>query len=697
MMQKIVLTVLFMFISVVSFSQDTTEIDSSYLKMKAEAEEYFNKAADFSYDDNIDSAMHYFFKTLEIFEAIDDQKRRLIVMANIGLIYSNFDMLPQSFEYYQKALNLGLALNDSVQTAWIYYLLGIANMNANAFDVAGIYLDKSRGLYQSLKDTSDLLMLEAVIAKNNFDKSKSKGLDEMIKANMAQEAALKKMRVEDFMIVDYISSCYSFVSDFYYVLSRLKDDRLSKYYSQTMKDFYDGCQQYEEYMPMFSSRQKIAHAYVLMAGGGMKKAALEIQRIEDRDTPEFYGLMYEFCRKSGDYAGALEYAEKREKCERTVFNSETSIKYERNRAQEEYEDKLERHAAKVRNEHRDFLQRQRMAEIRQKFFVAILIFLALFLTVLFLFGIYQIYVSNSLKNSNSEILKFNSGLKIKNRDILAQKIALQNLKEQIESNSYDLKRLNSYLSNSILMAQDIQKAIMPDAGQMTAFFGECFVYWKPKNIVSGDFYWTTERGGKKYLITADCTGHGVPGALLSILGISILSDIAAIFAGLNAGEILDLFKERFVRALNQNNFLDDGMELSLIILGGDRTLLQYSGAKRPLYIVREHEITKYAPDLLSIGHNIGRENIKFTNYEIKIKKGDMLYTFSDGIPDQMGGDTGFEKFSLPVLRELLSEISVLSPQQQCRIIDGAIESHVSACKKFSVPQTDDQLMIGIRV
>ncbi|MBR4677755.1 MAG: SpoIIE family protein phosphatase [Bacteroidales bacterium] len=693
-MSRLILIISFLLISVVSFSQDTTEVDSlRYI----EAEDFVNKAIDFSMEDEFDSTVSYLYKALEIYEKLQNTKRTVLMLTNIGLMYSNYDQLQQGFEHYEKALKIAVATRDSSNLAWLNHLLGLANMNLNAFDIAARYLKKSKEMYAAIGDTVNYKLLEAIIAKNDFDMAKPKGLDEMTKANKNQKITIKNVDVQDFMVIDFLSLSFGTIADFYYVFSRLQNDSLKTYYQKTMQEIYDECTQYDDYMEQYSSRQKISKAYVLMAQGSLQQAEKLLRQVDERDTPEFYGAMEEYCKLSGDYAGVLKYNELRDKCEKTVFSSEFSVKYERNLTQKEYEEKISSKENNLRKLKINYKEQQQRAEVRKNFFTAFLIFIALIIGIMTVMGIHQIKVSNDMSRTNEEIIKFNNDLKIKNQDILAQKISLSNLKEQIEVNSYDLKRLNKYLLNSILMAQDIQKAIIPDEKFMNAFFGECFVYWKPKNVVSGDFYWVTERSNKKYLITADCTGHGVPGALLSILGISILSDIAPYFPAHNAGEILDAFKKRFVQALTQGSGdLDESIDLSLLIFEKGTTILQYAGAKRPLYIVRNHNLQKYTPDLLSIGRNIGREKNKFTNHEIEIKKGDMIYTFSDGITDQMGGETGFEKFSPPMLRSLLTEIADMHANQQYHVIAANIENHKSLSKKNIVHQTDDQLLIGIK-
>jgi len=700
-MTRVILLILTIFtFDVLSAQEDTSKVSfdvDDTTQKRLLAEKYISLAIDYSMEDNMDSTLEYLFLTLNIYQELEKQKNCVAILTDIAITFSNYDMLSESFEYLQRAVDICTEIRDSTALARIYYILGLANINLNAFDIANSYLQKSAEYYKNLGEMFDYNLAKVAIEKNNFNIARSRSLDEMIKANFEQDRVIKGFHPSENMIIDYLNYCYSFVSDFYYVLVRLKDNRLKTYYLETMRDFYNLAKKYDGYTTMLDSRKITAKILIFLAEGNLSKAKAELNKIVDKDDPDYYEASYAYHKACGNYQEALHYFEAMEMEEKKYFDAETSIKYERKQTQKEYENFLKLKEMKLRYQQYYYNQEQHRVEIRRSFFLAILVLAILILTFLTILGVHQIHVSNKLETTNKEILKFNADLVAKNQDITNQKIALMNIKEQIEVNNYDLKKLNKSLSESLLWGRDIQIASMPDLDTMNSVFGECFVFWKPKNIVSGDFYWISESQTKKYLVTADCTGHGVPGALLSMFGMSIFSDVVPFFPDLNAAEILNIVKDRFVKTLSQDTPLDDGMELSLVIFSKEKPIIEYAGAKRPLYIVRNYEIIKYSPDLLSIGHNIGRENVKFTNHVIPVEKGDMLYTFSDGIPDQMGGISGVEKFSLPMLRELLKEISSMTAQQQYRVLSAAIESHTLGSEQKSVAQTDDQLMIGIRI
>ncbi len=663
------------------------------------AKSYVNTAIDLSMEDDcLDSTVSYLYKALEIFEKLKNKKNVGLMLVNIGLMYSNYNQLQLSFDHYEKALKILDEAGDINNLAWLNYLLGISNMNLNAVDVAANYLKRSKEMYALTKDTNNYKLVNAIIAKNNFDISKPKGMKKMIEANKDQETKLKEINVQEFMIIDYISLCFSTISDFYYVFSRLEsNDTLKNYYKTTMQKIYNSCIKYHEYMGQYSSREKISKAYVLMANNNLKQAGKLLNQIEEKDTPEFYGAMEEYCKASGDYAQVLKYNELRNKCEKTVFSSEYSVKYERNLTQKAYEDKIVESEIRQKRQNYIWQQTQRRAEYRQIFMIIILILLIAIITFSYFKSIFLGQLTQQLRARNHEIINQNRNLQIKYQEIYAQKAAIEVLKEQVEAYRQDLASLNKYLLYSIHTAEKIQNAAIPYSEIMHKIFGECFVYWKPKNIVSGDFYWVNEIGERKFLITADCTGHGVPGGLLSILGISILNDIASNFSSLEAGSILDLFRKRFVDTLNVNGELEDGIDLALIIINKNTLTLEYAGAKRPLFLVRNNILTVYKPDLLSIGRNFMKGEKHFTNHKINIQKGDMLYTFTDGITDQIGGETGLEKFSVPVLRELLQETAYFPAQLQKSIISAAIYEHTNSSVILSVEQLDDQLLTGIRI
>jgi serine phosphatase RsbU (regulator of sigma subunit) len=287
--------------------------------------------------------------------------------------------------------------------------------------------------------------------------------------------------------------------------------------------------------------------------------------------------------------------------------------------------------------------------------------------------------------------KANKLLEARNQQINEQKIELEKQHEVLSSQK-------KKITDSILYAQRIQNAVLPTQEEFAKAFPEHFVLFRPRDIVSGDFYWLTQKDGILILAVADCTGHGVPGAFMSMLGIAYLNEIVSNI-GINkhirtvsASDILNKLREYFINSLHQTGDLQetkDGMELSLCVIDIELGSVQFAGAHNPAYIVRDKELIKLEADKMPIGISIKYQ--PFTCKDYTLKQGDMLYLFSDGYYDQFGGEQGLKYFSSN-FRKLLAEISTLSPIDQKTILEDTITKW-----RGSMEQIDDMLVIGIRI
>jgi serine phosphatase RsbU (regulator of sigma subunit) len=255
-----------------------------------------------------------------------------------------------------------------------------------------------------------------------------------------------------------------------------------------------------------------------------------------------------------------------------------------------------------------------------------------------------------------------------------------------------IEKQRKELNHSIRYASYIQKALLPSQKEIDRYFSQNLVFYLPKNIVSGDFYWFYRLKDKIVFSAADCTGHGVPGAFMSVLGISVLNQIVLSNKNISAGGILDLLREYVMKSLHQTGTMGeqkDGMDIALGIIDFTTNQLQFAGAYNPLYLIRNGELIKYKGDRMPIGiHPI--EEKPFENHNISLENGDMIYMFSDGFVDQFGGEKG-KKFKHKAFRELLINASKLPINDQKALI---IQTFIKW--KGKRDQVDDILIIGIR-
>ena len=290
--------------------------------------------------------------------------------------------------------------------------------------------------------------------------------------------------------------------------------------------------------------------------------------------------------------------------------------------------------------------------------------------------------------------------KILEHKVKVRTIEIQEQKEEIESQrdkmivQHDMiLEQKEDITASINYASRIQNAVLPIKDHFDKSFSDHFILFKPRDIVSGDFYWIAEDKDKLYFTAADCTGHGVPGAFMSMLGISSLNEIFGSKSDkLTANKILNQLREKIKFSLHQTGKEGenkDGMDMALCILHKKKNILEYAGAYNPLYLIRDGELHEYKADRMPVGiYHVEKDS--FTNHEIKIKKGDIIYIFSDGFVDQFGGPAQ-TKFKSLNMKKLLLEINNKPMKDQKQIMEEKFEKW-----KGELNQIDDIIFIGIK-
>ncbi len=266
-------------------------------------------------------------------------------------------------------------------------------------------------------------------------------------------------------------------------------------------------------------------------------------------------------------------------------------------------------------------------------------------------------------------------------------------KEEIEIQNRKLEILYKHITDSIRYAKRLQDAILPPPSVVNRLLPDSFILFKPKDIVSGDFYWLHEQGRRVFVSAVDCTGHGVPGAFMSIVGNNMLNTIVKEREGLNAGQTLDELNLLAGKTINQHSddgAVRDGMDMTLCIIDPETRTMDMAGANNSLYLFRNGNLSEYKADKIPIGYAEGRTR-NFTNYRIQLEKGDTVYLFSDGYADQFGGPKG-KKFMVGQFRTFLSQIHTLPLAEQARTLDATIEQW-----RGNLEQVDDILVIGFRV
>ncbi len=288
-------------------------------------------------------------------------------------------------------------------------------------------------------------------------------------------------------------------------------------------------------------------------------------------------------------------------------------------------------------------------------------------------------------------------IKYRERSLIKEKQRLESIVKERTAEVVQQKEIveqkNKDITDSINYARNIQEALLPAFEEIKQFFPDSFILYLPRDIVSGDFYWISQKQNKIYFAIADCTGHGVPGAFMSMLGITFLDEIVSNNPQLPANEILNKLRYEIILSLKQNekeSTSKDGMDISFIIFDKASNILEYAGANNPLYLIYDdsNEIEEIKADKMPIGKHITNES--FTNHIIHLNRNMSIYMFSDGYADQFGGPKK-KKFKYQSLKQLIIEQHLLPANQQVHVFRQRFYEW-----KGNLEQVDDVLLCCIK-
>jgi serine phosphatase RsbU (regulator of sigma subunit) len=305
-------------------------------------------------------------------------------------------------------------------------------------------------------------------------------------------------------------------------------------------------------------------------------------------------------------------------------------------------------------------------------------------------------VDEELEKLNDEKEKLEQAknkLDDKVKKLWATSTAVHKEKERINIIKQEIERKHQEIVDSVTYAQRIQEAILPARTEINQALANNAIMFKPRDIVSGDFYWFSQKGEESILACVDCTGHGVPGAFMSMIGNTLLNQIVNERNIVQPSLILNELNKEITRALKQDvegSDSRDGMDISIININYQKYQLQYAGANRPLYFIRANELTETKANKVAIGGHVQEEEKNFTNHVIELQKGDTIYLSSDGYADQFSPSD--KKLMTKKFKEVLLSIQHLSMPEQEKYLAQFIDEW-----RGIMEQTDDVLVIGVRV
>lgn len=570
--------------------------------------------------------------------------------AEMGNVYASLGDMVNAIKCHQYAVQIFKSLNNNVGVATCYSDLGHINHIQKNFDQSLEYYSKARTIFEKEQDEASLAKLfnrVSVVFRDQKEIDRSLSYD--YKALLIQEKlrdkagmALSNLNIGETSIIQEEWTRANGYIDYAAKLYREIEDQIgiSKCYLLSAK------------VALLQDKINIATENLNNCIEIAEKANALPQLVDA------YKVLSEIYADKSDFSKAYHYLEKHDNLRDTLYSiesarqfSEMEVKYQT----ETIEEKLE------------VATNQKEAEANKAFTFILSFFLGS--------GIFVVIVL-LMKKKNKESLENNKHLERKNKLI---------------------EKKNNEILDSILYAKRIQEAMLTSTDYIEKIFDEYFILYRPKDIVSGDFYWAYNHKSSNtvFWATADCTGHGVPGALMSMIGTVLLNEAVIIKRQSSPGKILTQINSYLKRHLNKSDSLyqtQDGMDISCCKLNKDTLVLETAGATHSVYVVREHNLIELKGDKITLGQDpYGREISNFSVNEYQLQTDDIVYTFTDGFPDQVGGPQK-KKYKVGALKNLLIEIAHLPMSEQRNKIKEAL-----AQWQGETPQLDDILIMGVRV
>ncbi|HRR10512.1 MAG: tetratricopeptide repeat protein [Tenuifilum sp.] len=663
-------------------------IKSNYLRMEV----YTSLGVLYRNISNYANALKFHNDALDLAREIDDKHQQAKSLNNLGVVYRRLDNHAYASEYHLKALKLAEEIKDTFNISVACNSLGnIFSLNGR-YDEALEYFQ--RALYLS-QQTNNLLgqamnfnnIGEVYEFKGDFIKAKdyySKSLDINYQINSQKGIAINfnalgkielylgnPLKAQDYftkaLVIDKKLNDKKFIADSYINLARaqlgLNNDRSA----------------YENVFACLSIAKEI-------------KSLIHFQQA--------YEVLSDYYQKQNEYSKALEYFKLSSSYKDSVLNEKNSRHI--STIQTLYETEKKENEIKLLLQQQELKQR----EITRTKIQTYVLLIGLLLSGAMLLVIYfalrdKRRTAEKLARQLEEIELKNVLLEEKNQEIEQQKQEIEKNKDFIEQKNKNLEEayniIESYIqkiTDSIRYAERIQESIQPPISFVKKQFSDTFIFSRPKDIVSGDFYWMLPKGNKVFFALADCTGHGVPGAFMSIIGIDLINQAVNQHMLYKTDDILSFIDDQLIKRLSKSKnemILKDSMDIAVCVFDKETYLLEYTSALIPLFLQRNGDVQELKPDFVTLGAKLaGASSKNFTVKSIKLTPGDWLYLTSDGYFDQLGGDN-HKKFMRSRFKEQLVLTSGMDGVSKCTHFE---KTFLSWMKRNE--QIDDVLLWGIK-
>ena len=563
------------------------------------------------------NARNYYFKALKMAEELGDKNLIANNLLNIGIVYDDQDDYSKALDYYFKAMKIYEELKNKNGIARLLGNIGIIYKGQNDYPKALNYFFRALKMAEEQGDKNLAAKWLCDIGSVYYEKDNStEALDYYCRALKIFEELGNK---------DETASTLANIGRFYYNQSN---------FPKTLDCYFKALKIFEELKNKSGIATTLGHIGTLYTKTGkFKEAEVYLKKSIAMNASigtlfnlkEFEEALSQLYDTTGQHKLALIHYKKAIALKDTLFSQENKKQLVRKEMQFEFDKKEAISIAENKNQQIVFEERNRKQKI-----ITWSVFGGLLLVLAFAGFVFR---TLRITRRQKKIIE------IKNRETEQQK-------KIIEENNKDMK-------DSIRYAKRIQNALLREEEHVSMHLPQHFILFLPKDIVSGDFYWGAEKQGYWYFAAVDCTGHGVPGAVMSMLGISFLNEIVSVEGLHSPAEILNRLRDRVVKELRQtgeSGGSKDGMDISLVRLNLETNELQWAGANNGLNLIRNEQLEEIKGDKQPIGYY--PESFPFTNHNAQLQKGDSIYIYTDGYADQFGGPRG-KKFKYRQLEDII--------------------------------------------
>jgi serine phosphatase RsbU (regulator of sigma subunit) len=599
---------------------------------------------------NYDTALVLYNQSLELAQKLNYQRGLGACYMNIGAVYQYQANYPKALEYYLKAIKIKEQTKDKKGVAKCFGNLGMI------YDAQKNYTKAIEYHQRGLNVLSELGNKDGVaICYSNIGSTYNK----MLNHEKAIEYQLKSLKIrEEINDLNGIARCYGNIGIAYFDQAKYRE--ASEYYLKGLPIF-----------KQIGDLQATTNCFVNLSnvsnrlkdykkGIAYGDSALQLSKkigIVDQERLSYLNLSTAYYNVA-NYKEAYENHVKFEKLTDSIFNIENSNIISDLKTNFEVEKKEAELKAKA-----DAQEIITQAQKQKQGLILILVSFVLLLTIIFAVFMYRRYKLTQL-----------------------QRNIIEHQKHKVEEHQKEI-------SDSVNYAKRIQTSFLANEVEFNNHFNDYFILFKPKDVVSGDFYWATSNENKLFVCVADSTGHGIPGAFMSLLNISLLNESVLSRNFMSTVDILNFVRNILILGLKpdeRGQGGNDGMDCSLFAFDIKTLQIEFSGANNPLWIVRDGKIIELKADKMPVGRS-PKELESFSSYLFQLQKNDLIYAFTDGYADQFGGPKG-KKFKYKQLEELILSNSEKLMSQQKQNLDTTFENW-----KGNLEQVDDVCIVGLRV